>query len=407
MPRRVGMYVLLALSVGCFGSRKTTTTTTPKEEVKKEPSFPLKEDSKSAPAWGWDRPQRMDAQALYEAAPSMAHTNGNVALLCHFTFPAQMTFNRLFKATESVDPEVSIKFANGDSVSYYLGDNVTSAYLAVPVAPIANGDTLAFSIYEVRDVFKNEYIEGFSIPFAGSFPIQASNPELGISMECQASPQETIEEKLAAELASLDQTIEGLKNNLPINPTSLDGGYKDSGIPELIDAVEGAAAFVGWRDPRIQKRAEAVSQLLSLWDQRLKEQLAAPGEAITIEKTGVSAKLISTSNNFSTAEVISDAKLNATFEVENTSKKDVVIGFHALFLYNQLYGMSPQVPSESIKYDTGQTLLILKKGTKMTVEVIGGVPSEVYYNTKKEQLTKVKLFAVQVNKDKAGLLLIP
>jgi len=236
----------------------------------------------AAPAW-WQGPQALDlgqarayapespdAGALYQAASAGSAEPGPLdggALACDLDL-GERRFDELvpFASEESTLGDIAAlagvspdrRKAPALVVGTYGPEDRNQVVLLLPLARLQVGDTLWIRLVDM-DVSLHDDVETLRVRYDGKLPLAlAGRLAKGT---CRLVTRPALEVALARRLGYLDQALEKLAAGA--RPDFLDGVVTgvEGFLSDARESALGAAALVGWDDPRVLRRVLRLGEL--------------------------------------------------------------------------------------------------------------------------------------------------
>ncbi len=174
--------------------------------------------------------------------------------------------------------DLLIQFTVGEfwEVSLFGPEDTNRVFFSLARVKLDRGEALSVRLYDRELVGDHERIGDARVVFDGTLPIQMIGPKFRIA--CKASSPEDLKTLLDQALGKIDQKAPSVQMRIKADARSLDWGYVSGPLPKAQEAVEDAAALVGWEHPEVQRRVVAHNVLLDIWSKELKtaaERIAA------------------------------------------------------------------------------------------------------------------------------------
>lgn len=173
-------------------------------------------------------------------------------------------------------------------------EDATSAYLTAPLVTLARGTALSFHVYD-RDGIGRDDLGSVSAKNEGRIPFEGAGD--GHTVTCTVLPRDVTEARARERIARADRDLGALAGNLRASTAEVRMGRRALEVA-CDGATAGVAAWIGWGDPRVERRQRWCDAMRArhreLVKRELDGELARAGKTARVTSHGAAFELRAT-----------------------------------------------------------------------------------------------------------------
>ena len=199
-------------------------------------------------------PQLEGRWALYGSLADgpIATVNGGV-IVCDLRLPGSAWWQSR--------PDMQATLEIGGQPQVLVGENNRDAtVVTAPLKALATGDVLKLNV-EDRDLLtKNDYIDGGTTTFPGSFPLLITGHAGKLHATCRLLKPDAVAERLKVAARQAEYAVTAFEKARGVDLTARDLGYPWNEHQAAEGGLDSVAALVGWQDPEVAPRRERLKK---------------------------------------------------------------------------------------------------------------------------------------------------
>lgn len=187
-------------------------------------------------------------------------------VFCHVSVPSLR-----YDSFAGADLRVALS-VNGVASGLVNGpDDADHAMAGFPVT-LARGDRLTLTVWD-RDLTENELVGSGSVTLGAELPVTFTKSPFKAT--CRGVPEAMTLGRRETTIARVDAALEVLSPKPSVQLTAQNLGRPDPELRELDEALNGAAAWQGWKQPALAERLRRAQSVEAQWTRAVADEIAS------------------------------------------------------------------------------------------------------------------------------------